>query len=108
MEMATEEANWKWKDEDDSSISVDLSKSAKSRSLKKEISEHLLNGEQYATRLRQNRENLGGRPKWVESHAETFCSLESCFEDEQLLPDIIELERLLDVTHSSPSVVFSF
>ena len=99
----------KWHDEDDNLISVDLSKFAKSKTLKKEVSDHIINGAEYASRLHQNWEILTGRPKWIGStHSVTSFSFDSCYENDQLLPDIIELERLLDVTHSSASKVCSF
>jgi hypothetical protein len=99
----------KWEDEDDNSIYMDLSKSAKSKFLKKHFSEHHINGVEYGSRLRQNHQALDGRPKWaIISHPEILSSFNSCTENGQLLPDIIEIERLLDVTNSFNSTVFLF
>lgn len=88
---------------------MDLSKSTKSKFLKKNRSEQHINGVEYGSRLRQNQQAFDGRPKWaLIAHPEILSSVNSCIENEQLLPDIIEVERLLDVTNSLDSTVFLF
>lgn len=97
-----------WVDEDDLAVSVDLSKNSRLKSLKQSPSEQFIDGNEYAARLRERHELLHSRPKWaaVSEESETVDSilsrpfdLASESASTQLLPDVIQVQRVLNANH---------
>lgn len=84
---------------------VDLSRSAKLRGLRKTAGEQFIDGTEYAARLQERHDTLHPKPKWAKAlETETVESiLSKPFElgapESTLLPDVIELQRIMDVNH---------
>lgn len=87
---------------------VDLGKSAQLKGLKEKPDEQLIDGREYTDRLRKRYDVLHTKPKWATVTADQT-SMESILADPfllgshdaqtRLMPDVIELERLLDANH---------